>query len=335
MRSPVAAHVDPAHAIVEIDFFSTAARAPGTTMGRGDPVCADVNPGTVASCPRWRCTPLVPRQNGTAETRQAAELYSGRDTRRRPLVVGIVALLAFCVATVMAASSAVAGPATHAAPASPASYQEPYRPQFHFTPGKNWMNDPNGLVYYKGEYHLFYQYNPSGNTWGNMSWGHAVSTDLVHWKELPVAIPDDDNELIFSGSAVVDTNNTSGFGTRTNPPHGRDLHQRARPGIQAQSLAYSTDGGTTWTKYAGNPVLDIGSGEFRDPKVFWYAPAKQWRDGGRPGDRAQGRHLQLDRPEDLDAPERLRPGRRGRRRLGMPRPVPAGRQRQPAERSSG
>ena len=105
-----------------------------------------------------------------------------------------------------------------AAPPVPAAYDQTYRPQFHYSPAKNWMNDPNGLVYYKGQYHLFYQYNPKGNTWGNMSWGHAVSPDLVHWKELPVAIPYDETELVFSGSAVVDENNTSGFGTKENPP---------------------------------------------------------------------------------------------------------------------
>ena len=166
-----------------------------------------------------------------------------------------------------------------------------YRPQFHFSAKKNWLNDPNGLVYHKGVYHLFYQYNPKGNTWGNMSWGHATSRDLVHWTEQPVAIPQTLNsagesiEDIFSGSAVVDTNNTSGFGTRNNPPlvavytsaYTSNHPNPALRGIQAQSLAYSIDDGKTWTKYAGNPVLDIGSREFRDPKVFWYAPAKQWR----------------------------------------------------------
>ncbi|MBL8856874.1 MAG: levanase, partial [Planctomycetaceae bacterium] len=91
------------------------------------------------------------------------------------------------------------------------SYNEPYRPQFHFTPEKNWMNDPNGLVYYKGEYHLFYQYNPFGNSWGHMSWGHAVSTDLMHWKHLPVALAEENGVMIFSGSAVVDWNNSSGL----------------------------------------------------------------------------------------------------------------------------
>ena len=167
------------------------------------------------------------------------------------------------------------GAATAAAPAS-ASYQEPFRPQFHFTPAQNWMNDPNGLVYYKGEYHLFYQHNPFGNTWGHMSWGHAVSRDLVHWKHLPVAIAEDEGrEAIFSGSAVVDHRNTSGFGTRRNPPMVA-VYTSARPDDQNQSLAYSTDRGRTWTKYAGNPVLDDADREFRDPKVFWYEPERKW-----------------------------------------------------------
>jgi levanase len=129
------------------------------------------------------------------------------------------------------------------------------------------MNEPNGLVFYDGEYHLFFQHNPFGNAWGNMSWGHAVSRDLVHWTQLPVAIPAEGDELIFSGSAVVDRDDTSGFGTPGNPPMVA-IYTSARPGSQAQSLAYSLDHGRTSTKYAGNPVLDIGSSEFRDPKVF-------------------------------------------------------------------
>ncbi|MET7489903.1 GH32 C-terminal domain-containing protein [Streptomyces sp. NPDC005538] len=156
-------------------------------------------------------------------------------------------------------------------------YQEQYRPQFHFTPAQNWMNDPNGLIWYKGRYHLFFQYNPSGNTWGNMSWGHAVSTDLVHWEQLPVAIPQDDDEMVFSGSVVLDENNTTGFGTTANPPLVAVYTSLVKStGVQRQSLAYSTDGGTTWTKYSGNPVLDLNSVNFRDPKVFWYAPTKSW-----------------------------------------------------------
>ncbi|MEY9994965.1 fructan beta-fructosidase [Streptomyces sp. V4I8] len=179
------------------------------------------------------------------------------------------------VATVCALSAAPLAPQAVAADISP--YSETYRPQFHFTPERNWMNDPNGLVYYKGEYHLFYQYNPNGNSWGDMSWGHAVSTDLVHWKELPLALSHDDEEMVFSGSAVVDRNNTTGFGTRKNPPMVAiytSYHKDT--GIQAQSLAYSTDRGRTWTKYQGNPVIDIGSREFRDPKVQWYEPTKSW-----------------------------------------------------------
>jgi beta-fructofuranosidase/levanase len=160
---------------------------------------------------------------------------------------------------------------------SATTYQEPYRPQFHFTPAQNWMNDPNGLIYYKGTYNLFFQYNPSGSEWGNISWGHAVSTDLVHWKELPVAIPDDDNEYIYSGSAVLDKDNTSGFGTKANPPIVAVYTSTQKAtGVQEQALAYSTDGGLTFTKYAGNPVININSQNFRDPKVFWYAPKHEW-----------------------------------------------------------
>jgi fructan beta-fructosidase len=162
-----------------------------------------------------------------------------------------------------------------AAAAPPGAYDELYRPQFHFSPAKNWMNDPNGLVHYKGEYHLFFQHNPFGDTWGHMSWGHAVSRDLVHWEQLPLAIPEGENEAIFSGSAVVDHQNTTGFGTRKNPPMVA-VYTSAYPGDQAQSLAYSLDRGRTWTKYAGNPVLDDEDREFRDPKVFWYAPERKW-----------------------------------------------------------
>ena len=137
------------------------------------------------------------------------------------------------------------------------------------------MNDPNGLVYYKGVYHLFYQYNPDGNTWGNMSWGHATSTDLVHWTEQPLAIPNDSNQDIFSGSVVADTTNSSGFGTVDNPPLVAIFTSAYKSGpyagLQAQSLAYSTDNGQTWTKYSGNPVLNRNSANFRDPKVFRYS----------------------------------------------------------------
>ena len=158
---------------------------------------------------------------------------------------------------------------------APAAFDEPFRPQFHYTPQKNWMNDPNGLVYFDGEYHLFHQYNPEGNTWGHMSWAHAVSPDLVHWKHLPVALREENGIMIFSGSAVVDHHNTSGFGKDGKPPlvaiytgHGR--------GRQTQDIAYSTDRGRTWTKYEKNPVIDIASPEFRDPKVIWHEPTKQW-----------------------------------------------------------
>jgi levanase/fructan beta-fructosidase len=151
----------------------------------------------------------------------------------------------------------------------------PYRPKWHYAAERNWLNDPNGLVYSNGIYHLFYQHNPRGDVWGNMSWGHATSTDLMRWDEQPVAIACDEQEAIFSGSAVVDFQNTSGFGVDGIPPLVAIYTSAYSPssplaGRQAQSLAYSTDDGATWTKYDGNPVLDRASADFRDPKVFWY-----------------------------------------------------------------
>jgi fructan beta-fructosidase len=146
------------------------------------------------------------------------------------------------------------------------------------------MNDPNGMVYYAGEYQLFYQYNPYANRWGPMHWGHAVSHDLVHWDNLPIALFPDRHGTIFSGSAVVDTDNTSGLGSVSNPPMVAiftyfPLLPENPPGedLQAQGMAYSLDRGRTWTKYAENPVLtNTTSRDFRDPKVFWYAAANRW-----------------------------------------------------------
>jgi fructan beta-fructosidase len=153
-----------------------------------------------------------------------------------------------------------------------------WRPRWHYTAERNWLNDPNGLVFVNGEYHLLYQYNPFGDQWGHMSWGHAVSTDLLHWQELPVAIAEDERVSIYSGSIVVDTHNSSGFGAPGQAPLVAVYTgcRRVPEGGQAQELAYSTDRGHTWTKYAGNPVLDIGLKEFRDPKVFWHTPTARW-----------------------------------------------------------
>ncbi len=164
-------------------------------------------------------------------------------------------------------------------------YTEAHRPQFHFSPEKMWMNDPNGMVYYDGEYHLFYQYYPDANVWGPMHWGHAVSKDLIHWEHLPIALYPDSLGYIFSGSAVVDWNNSSGFGENGKPPlvaifthHDPNGESEKRTDFQYQSIAYSNDRGRTWTKYSGNPVLPNTQKikDFRDPKVIWDKDSKQW-----------------------------------------------------------
>lgn len=156
-------------------------------------------------------------------------------------------------------------------------FKERHRPTYHYSPRRNWMNDPNGLVWFEGEYHLFYQYNPHGIDWGHMSWGHAVSNDLVHWQELPVAIPEG-KAMIFSGSAIVDHDNVSGLGDGVNPPIIAFYTEHfPEPGrIERQSLAYSHDRGRTFKQYAGNPLIDIGCSNFRDPKVFFHAPSNAW-----------------------------------------------------------
>jgi sucrose-6-phosphate hydrolase SacC (GH32 family) len=155
-----------------------------------------------------------------------------------------------------------------------AAAEDLYRPQFHFTPAKNWTNDPNGLVFYKGEYHIFYQHNPFGDKWGHMSWGHAVSTDLVHWTHLPVALAEENGVMIFSGSVVVDPN-TSGLCVGS-PDCLIAIYTGHTPERQSQHIAVSNDRGRTWKKFAGNPVLDLKMKDFRDPKVFWHAPRKYW-----------------------------------------------------------
>jgi fructan beta-fructosidase len=163
-------------------------------------------------------------------------------------------------------------------------YHEKYRPQIHFSPKEEWMNDPNGLVYHNGVYHLFYQFYPDSTVWGPMHWGHATTTDLVHWKNQPIALYPDSLGYIFSGSAVVDSNNTSGFGKDGKTPlvaifthHDPKGEKAGSITYQNQSIAYSLDEGQTWTKYAGNPVLkNPGIKDFRDPKVSWYEEGKRW-----------------------------------------------------------
>ncbi len=189
------------------------------------------------------------------------------------------------------------------------------------------MNDPNGMVYANGEYHLFYQYNPYANKWGPMHWGHAVSGDMVHWNNLPIALFPDRHGTIFSGSAVVDSGNTSGFGSAANPAlvavftYHDHLHENLSPvGFQSQGIAYSLDKGRTWVKYDKNPVLkNPGVRDFRDPKVFWFAPRGRWI-----MTLAVGNHVAFYSSPDLKEwtheSDFGADGRRARWRLGMPGP---------------
>jgi len=187
---------------------------------------------------------------------------------------GITLLMAFMMITMVSKAQDKSG----------VSYQEPHRPQVHFSPEQHWVNDPNGMVYFNHTYHLFFQYYPKDIIWGPMHWGHAVSKDLVHWKQLPIALYPDSLGYIFSGSAVVDSNNTSGFGKKGKIPmvaifthHDPKGEKAGTEVFQNQSIAYSLDEGSTWTKYAGNPVLkNPGIKDFRDPKVMWYAKQKKW-----------------------------------------------------------
>ncbi|MGA2168072.1 MAG: glycoside hydrolase family 32 protein [Terracidiphilus sp.] len=174
-------------------------------------------------------------------------------------------------------------------PASAPATGAPWQPQLHFYAPPNWINDPNGPILLNGQYHVFFQFNPFGDQWGHMSWGHAVSPDLAHWKQLPLALPEENGVMIFSGSTVEDRDNSSGlcgdpgkptpgclvaiytgasFADKAKDPQSKDL--------QTQNLAISRDAGATWTKYAFNPVLDLGLKDFRDPKVFWHAPSQSW-----------------------------------------------------------
>jgi len=196
----------------------------------------------------------------------------------------LVTLLVIATASMAAAAERPADP--EADPYPGVDYKQKYRPQFHFTPKKNWTNDPNGMVYYDGEYHLFFQHNPSGINWGNMTWAHAISKDMIHWKQIQHAILPHDGGAIWSGSGAVDWKNSTGFGKAGSgwPDVRKDAHKpivlcytHARKPF-TQGIAYSIDRGRTWTRYKGNPVLPnqrMRDSE-RDPKIFWHEPTKKW-----------------------------------------------------------
>lgn len=216
-----------------------------------------------------------------AITEKASGGMTKRSCRKGRLFRLIAAAVLFAVNGITFAQEQTSGAVAQTAPL----YAEPHRPQVHFSPPSMWMNDPNGLVWFKGEYHLFYQYYPDDKVWGPMHWGHAVSTDLVHWKNLPVALYPDKLGYIFSGSAVVDRDNTSGFGRNGQPPlvaiytyHDAERAKARTQDHEYQGIAYSNDRGRTWTKYKGNPVLpnENKQKDFRDPKVFWHEASGKW-----------------------------------------------------------
>ncbi len=198
-------------------------------------------------------------------------------------------------------------------PSAQPPYTETLRPQFHFTSQRGWLNDPNGLVFFESEWHLFFQHNPKGTEWGNMTWGHAVSRDLVHWQQLADAIAPDAMGTVFSGSAAVDWKNSSGVGDGTHPPliamftaaGGTNDEPKGKPFTQC--LAYSTDKGRTWTRFAGNPVIPHIAAENRDPKVVWHASTNRWvlalyEDGSRYSLHASPDLKSWTKLQDLEVP---------------------------------
>ncbi len=187
-----------------------------------------------------------------------------------------VSLLACASITMLAGTSGLARAQADAAAASAPLYTEPLRPQVHFSPPTHFMNDPNGLLYANGIFNLYYQYNPITYVAGNQAWGHAVSQDLLHWKNEPIAIPELPTGQIFSGSAVQDTNNTSGFFPGMRGGGLVAIYSLNTPTKQVQNIAYSRDGGKSYIQYVGNPVIDVGNLNFRDPQVQWYAPGNRW-----------------------------------------------------------
>jgi fructan beta-fructosidase len=205
---------------------------------------------------------------------------------------------------------------------------EPHRPLFHFTPDSMWMNDPNGMVYFDGVYHLFYQHYPDSTVWGPMHWGHATSTDMVRWDHQPIALYPDELGYIFSGSAVVDYNNSSGFGTNDNSPlvaiftyHNPVFEKESPLKTESQGIAFSLDKGKNWTKYNGNPVLlSPGIKDFRDPKGA-LARSLGTMDHVT-GCNGSYQFLHIARPEKLDIGKRIWQGNWcAWWRLGVPRPI--------------